>query len=174
MCAHNLSLALIGCLHIKPMIIGNYLSLNKKRKNGCVLLWCSCYDLLCSFKGMWMAKHNSSSNLKLSIWELTCYFCRMGFRCPSTLHWTWKKTDFKGSLSGCSSERTICVPRVHLLNTVLKSIFREVLSKLSDLMRLVIFRISFCKGNFSFRITLAYLHIMFKSLRKTCAGKHFS
>ena len=31
----NLSLALIGCLHIKPMIIGNYLSLNKKRKNGC-------------------------------------------------------------------------------------------------------------------------------------------
>lgn len=34
----NLSLALIGCLHIKPMIIGNYLSLNKKRKNGCVTL----------------------------------------------------------------------------------------------------------------------------------------
>lgn len=30
----NLSLALIGRLHIKPMIIGNYLSLNKKRKMG--------------------------------------------------------------------------------------------------------------------------------------------
>ncbi len=34
----KLSLALIGCLHIKPMIIGNYLSLNKTRKNGCVTL----------------------------------------------------------------------------------------------------------------------------------------
>lgn len=34
----NLSLALIGCLHIKPMIIGNYLSLNKKRKWVCVTM----------------------------------------------------------------------------------------------------------------------------------------
>lgn len=34
MCPLILFLALIGCPHIKPMIIGNYLSLNKKRKMG--------------------------------------------------------------------------------------------------------------------------------------------
>jgi len=43
----NLSLALIGCLHIKPMIIGNYLSLNKKRKK-CVCVTDSVFMMYCA------------------------------------------------------------------------------------------------------------------------------
>lgn len=44
----NLSLALIGCLHVKPMIIGNYLSLNKKRKVG--VCDSDMVSVLCLFK----------------------------------------------------------------------------------------------------------------------------
>lgn len=48
----DLFLALIGCLHIKPMIIGNYLSLNKRRKTAdCV---CVCSDLSSSWRRFWI------------------------------------------------------------------------------------------------------------------------